>query len=323
MWKIKGVPIKSHVVLAPMAGITTLSYREFLKPFGVGLSVTEMINDNGIINNNKKTLDYLKTSILDRPVAIQLFGNNLKTMLKAIDIINNKLHIDYDFLDINLGCPAKKIINNHSGSFWLKDTNKMYRYIKAIVKFSLKPVTVKVRLGFKKNNIKKIVLMLEKAGVSAITIHARTCKQQYKGIANYNMIRNIGKIVKIPIIVSGDIFTLENAILALKKTNATAIMVARGALGNPFLITQIKNYFDKRIKLKKKLSLNDNIKYCLLLTNKMIKEKGEKKALLLLRKIIFKFFNNFKNAKNIKNKICQNVKTYEDLKKILYEYLQK
>ena len=319
MWKIKNVLINSHVVLAPMAGITSLGYREFLKPFGIGYSVTEMISDAGIVNHNLKTLNYLKTSNYDRPIAIQLFGNNLLTTLKAIDIINNELHINYDFLDINLGCSVKKIIKNNAGSIWLKNIKKMYNYIKNIVKYSQKPVTVKIRLGFKKNNIRKIVYFLEKAGVSAITIHARTGKQKYSDNVNYEAIKNIGNFVKIPIIISGNIFTLDDAIKALKITKATAIMVARGAIGNPFLITQIKEYFVKKIKLKNSLTLIDNINYCHILIKKMIAEKGEILAIMILKKIIPKFFNNFENAKNIRKKICQDVKTYKDLNFILNE----
>lgn len=316
MWKIGNILIKSHVVLAPMSGITSLEYREFLKKFGIGYSVTEMVNDVSIINHNKKALELMRTSNLDRPVAIQLFGNKIDSTLKAINIINNELHIEYDFLDINLACPVKKIIKNNSGASWLKNTEKLYDYISNIVRFSIKPVTVKIRLGFdEKINVFEVVNVLIKAGVSAIAIHARTAKQKYNGKANFELIKDLGKKMSIPLIISGDIFSLEDAINAFKITNATGIMVARGAIGNPYLVTQIKNFFEKKVKLKD-LNYKDNIKNCFDFID-FFKKKGLKN-IFPLRKIIPYFFSRFSGAKKIRSQIVK-IKNFEDLNKILLE----
>lgn len=318
MWQIANIPINSKVVLAPMAGITSLSYREFLKPFGVGYSVTEMISDAGLVHHNKKTIEYLKTSSLDRPVAIQLFGSHLATTKKAIDIINNELKIKYDFLDINLGCPVNKVMKAGAGSSHLKDVEKLYKYISGIVKASPKPVTAKIRLGIDDGhiNVYEVVNALIKAGVKAIGIHARTSKQLYSGKVRYELIRDIGHKVNVPIIISGDIFTLDDAIRAINITKASAVMVARGGVGNPYLITQIDQYFKKHIKLDN-INILDNIKYCRALSLSLIQEKGEKVAISILRSIAPKFFKDFKRAKAVRSLISQTINTYEDLDNIL------
>lgn len=305
MWKIGNVLIKSHVVSAPMAGITSLGYREFLKPFGIGYSVTEMVNDVGIINHNKKTLELLETSDLDRPVAVQLFGNKTSSILKAIDVINNELKINYDILDINLGCPVRKIVKNGSGSSWLNDTSKLYEYISSIVQHSPKPVTAKIRLGLDEDhiNIFEVIDTLIKAGISAIAVHARTAKQKYSGKANFKLLKDVGEKIKIPLIISGDIFSLDDAINALKITHATAVMVARGAVGNPYLITQINSFIEDKIKLRN-ITLHENIQNCYKLIECIYNKKGVN-CVFALKKIIPHFFNNFPNAKKIR---CEIVK---------------
>lgn len=319
MWKIGNVLIKTHVVLAPMSGITSLGYREFLKKFGIGYSVTEMVNDVSVINHNKKALEIIRTSELDRPVAIQLFGNKINSTLKAIDIINNELNIDYDFLDINLGCPVKKIVKNNSGAAWLNDTEKLYDYINSIVKHSIKPVTTKIRIGFdeKKINVFEVVDILIKAGVSAIAIHARTAKQKYSGKANFELLKSLGKKMSVPLIISGDIFSINDAINALKITNATAVMVARGAVGNPHLITQINYFFEKKIKLDD-LNYKDNIKNCFDFID-FIKNKNYLNNFFTLKKIVPYFFSKAPGAKKIRSELVR-IKNFEDLNKILLKF---
>jgi len=318
VWQIGNVKIKSKVVLAPMAGITSLSYREFLKSFGIGYSVTEMISDAGIVHHNKKTLEYLKTSKLDRPVAIQLFGSDTSTTLKAMDIIDNELHIDYDILDLNFGCPVNKVMKSGAGSAWLKDPNKLFDYVNEIVKHTKKPVTAKIRLGIdeKHINVDKIVNALIRTNISAIGVHARTSKQMYTGKPNYEIIKGLGKRINIPLIISGDIFTLDDAINAIKITDAVAVMVARGSLGNPTLISQIDTYF-KTKKIIDNATQLEQITYCRQLAKALIKEKGERVGVSILRTIAPQFFNGFKDVKKIRSEISQTIKTYNDLDLIL------
>ena len=318
MWQIGDIKFKSKVVLAPMAGYTSLGYREFYKPFGVGYSVTEMISDSGIVFHNQNTIDYLKTSKLDRPVAIQLFGSNIDTTLKAIDIINNELKIEYDFLDLNFGCPVSKVVNSHAGSYHLKDLDKLYDYVSKIVEHSKKPVTAKIRLGYDNNHINVIdtVDVLTKAGVKAIAIHARTKQEMYSGLPHYEYLKDLGLKMKIPLIISGNIFTLDDAIKAMDITKANAVMVARGGLGNPFLVKQIDTYFSKKIKLDSVDPLM-NIKYCLSLADKLIEEKGEDKAMMIYRSIAPHFIKNIPGAKKYRMALSQNLLTRKDLEYVL------
>lgn len=320
MWKIGNIEIKSHVVLGPMAGITSLSYRDFMKSFGVGLSVTEMVSDCGLIYNNKLTLDYIKTSKIDRPVAIQLFGSNSETLCKAMDVVlaNNS---DFDMFDINLGCPVPKVTKTGAGSALLKDPKKLEKLMSEVVKHSPKPVTAKIRLGWceEKLNFEENIKALQNAGVAAVAIHARTTTQGYSGFARYDALKDLGLRMNIPLIISGDIFSLDDAIKALEITKATAIMVARGGVGNPFLVTQINHFFETGEKIQN-ISLKDNIKNLLTLTDMMIEEKGEYKAMMVLRGIAPKFLNNYPNSKTLKAELSQNLITKKSLLAILAKH---
>ena len=322
MWNIKNIKIKSHVVLGPMAGITSLAYRDFMKPFGVGLSVTEMVSDCGLIYGNKTTLEYIKTSDVDRPVAIQLFGSSAETICKAIDIVlqHNK---NIDIIDINLGCPVPKVTKTGAGSALLKDPKKLEETMSEIVKHSPLPVTAKIRLGWdeKSINVFENVKALENAGVAAIAVHARTTKQGYAGKANYELIRDLGKNMKVPLIISGDIFSLDDAIKAIDITKATAVMVARGGVGNPNLVTQINEYFNNGKKLSD-VSLETNIKYLYKFTDMLIEEKSEDRAMMVLRGIAPKFFNSYPNMKSLKAELSQKLTTKQSLIDIVDKYLK-
>jgi len=323
MWKIGDIRVVSKVVLAPMAGITSLAYREFMKPFGVGLSYTEMISDCGLSYNNSKTYEYLTFSGIDHPVGLQLFGSKIDKTLKAIKILQDN-KIPYDVLDINLGCPVFKVVKTGAGSAWLKDPQGLFSYMKAICETSTKPVTAKIRLGWdeKSINVFEIVSLLEKAGVKAISIHARTTKQLYSGIPNYESIRDMRKHMSVPLIVSGDIYSLEDAINAIKITGADAVMIARGGIGNPMLIRQINEYFDNGIILPNP-SLDENLRYLENYAEMLVKEKGERTAMMILRGIAPKFLNHYSGLKQFKTKMSTDLKTLDDLKAIDKEILSK
>ena len=320
MWKIGNVEIKSRVVLAPMAGITSLAYRNFMKPFGVGLVVTEMVSDCGLIYGNDKTIEYLKTTKEERPVAIQLFGGDAENICKAIDIVLiENPHVD--IIDINLGCPVPKVTKTGAGSALLKDPKKLYEYMKKICDYSPLPVTAKIRLGWDEKSINFIenIEALEKAGVKAIGLHTRTAKQGYSGKANYEIIRGLQEKMSIPLIISGDIYTLEDTLQFLDISGATAVMVARGGVGHPRLIEQLNHYFETGEKLSD-ATIEENIEYLLRFTDMLIAEKGEYKAVMLLRGIATKFFDGYPNTKKIKNALAQTLTTRESLMRILSAY---
>ena len=320
MWKIGDIEIDNEVVLGPMAGITFLSYRDFMKPFGVGLSVSEMVSDAGLVYENDLTLDYIKTSSLDHPVAIQLFGSDSSLICKAIDIAI-KTNPNFEIFDINLGCPVHKVTKTGAGSAMLKDTKKLETFMKEIVEHSPKPVTAKIRLGWDESSINFLdnIKALERAGVKAIAIHARTTKQCYGGKARYELLKDLGEKMSVPLIISGDIYTLEDAIKAKEITKATAVMVARGGVGNPHLVKQISQYFIDGTVLPP-ISLDENIDNLLKFTDLIIKEKGEYRAMRILRGIAPRFFFSYPNTKRVKTLLATSLTTKQSLLDIINDF---
>ncbi|MFA6780849.1 MAG: tRNA-dihydrouridine synthase [Bacilli bacterium] len=317
MWKIADLEIKTRIVLGPMAGITSEAYRIFMKPFGVGLSFTEMVSDCGLFYGNENTFSYLPTNNTDRPVGIQLFGSKIENAQKAIEIIQ-KANVSFDFIDINFGCPVPKVTKTGAGSSWLKKPQMLEEYVKQIVVFSPKPVTAKIRLGWdeKSINFLSVVESLQNAGVVAITVHARTTKQMYTGKADWKILEGLKEIMKVPLIISGDIFTLDDAISALKITNADAVMVARGAIGKPRLIEQINTYLETGVRLSD-AKLSEQIEYLKKYADLLIAEKGENQAMMILRGIAPRFFNGYPGMKGLKNVLSTNLTMRADLDNIL------
>ena len=310
------IDIQTPVVLGPMAGVTTLAYREFMKPFGVGLSFSEMISDCGIYYGNAETYTYLATAKSDRPVGLQLFGSKAEISAKAISILENKA--DYDLLDINLGCPVYKVTKTGAGSAWLKHPQELYAYMRTIVATSHKPVSAKIRLGWddKSINFVEVADLLQEAGISLLTVHARTSKQMYMGEANYEPLTDFGEKIKIPLCVSGDIFTAEKAIEVMKKTKASLVMVARGGLGNPRLLSNINRLYLGEEKLPDP-TVNEQVEWAREFAQKLLDQKGEKVAMMQLRGLIPHFFSGFPGYKKIRAEIAMNIKTFDDLEKIL------
>ena len=319
MFTIGNVEIESKVILAPMAGVTSLAYRNFMKPFGVGLTVTEMVSDCGLIYENKKTLEYIKTTELERPIAIQLFGNDSETIIKAMKIVE-KENQNFDFFDINLGCPVPKVTKAGSGSALLKNPAKLGQMFKEICASTTKPVTAKIRLGWSDDSINFLenIKTLEEAGIAAIGIHARTTAQSYSGKPRYELLKNLRDKMSVPLFVSGDIYTLEDAIKALEITKADAVMVARGGVGNPQLVKQIDYYFKTGERLPNS-TLEENIQYLRDFADMLIEEKGEYKAMSVLRGIAPKFLDGFPGMKPFKNMLAQSLTTKASLERILSE----
>ena len=319
MFKIGNVEIKGKVVLAPMAGITSLAYRNFMKRFGVDLVVTEMVSDCGLIYENKKTLEYIKTTPEERPIAIQLFGNNSETIIQAMKICE-KENPNFDFFDINLGCPVPKVTKAGSGSALLKNPANLRQMFEKICKATTKPVTAKIRLGYNENSINFLenINALEEAGVAAIGIHARTTAQLYSGKPRYELLKNLREKMSVPLFVSGNIYSLDDAISALEITKADAVMVARGGVGNPQLVRQINHYFKTGERLPNS-TLEENITYLKEFADMLIEEKGEYRAMSILRGIAPKFLDGYPNMKQYKNMLAQSLTTRASLERILDE----
>ncbi len=319
--KIKNLELKGKVILAPMAGITSFSYRKFLNKFGCAITYSEMISDCGLIYNNKRTFEMIKTDGSDKPLAIQLFGGNKDTLLTALDILE-KSNTDYDVLDINLACPVPKVTKSNGGSSWLKDIPAMKDMMKSIVEKSSKPVSAKIRLGWDRNNVIEIAKALEEAGVSFLTIHCRTKKELYIGEAHYEALKDLKKYITIPYAVSGNIFTLNDAIKALEISKADAIAVARGGIGNPLLIKNINHYLNNELDLIEEPTIEGQIEYLKEFTTLLNEEFGEQKAVSILRGIAPKFFNMFSNTKKLKNEISTTITSVDSLFEIVNNYLK-
>ena len=313
--RIGDLEINGKVILGPMAGITTLAYREFMKPFGVALSYSEMISDCGIAYENKRTYEYLKTSELDSPVGLQLFGFDIKNTAKAIEIVQNEAI--YDVLDINLGCPVHKVTKTGAGSSWLRNIDGLRDYMREVCRISTKPVTAKIRLGWDENsiNVFEVSKTLEEVGVKAITVHCRTKEQGYSGKANYRAISGLKETLSIPLIVSGDIFTLDDAIKCVNETNADGVMVARGGVGNPYLVTQIDHYFKTGEKLPSP-TVRDQLAYARSYASMLIRMKGEEMAIRELKGILPHFFSGFPGYKKIRLSLTTNMSNEKEMEAI-------
>ena len=317
-WKIGNVEIKNQVVFAPMAGVSNISYRQIIKEMGAGLIYSEMISTMGIVYNGKKTIDLINFNENERPISIQIFGSDLKSFVEAAKYIEENFHPD--IIDINMGCPVPKVaIKSQAGSALLKDPNKIYEIVKAVVDSTNTPITVKIRSGWddKHINAVEVAQKIESAGASAIAIHARTRSQGYSGSANWNIIKEVKQSVKIPVIGNGDITTPELAKQMLNETGCDAIMIGRATLGNPWIIKEIVHYLDTNELLPKPTN-TEKIEMIKTHYNLLKKYSNTTHALLEIRTHALWYLKGIPGTKEIKAKICQ-AKTEEEFMNIIKE----
>lgn len=317
-WKIGNVEIKNQVVFAPMAGVSNISYRQIIKEMGVGLIYSEMISTMGIVYNGKKTIDLINFNENERPISIQIFGSDLKSFVEAAKYIEENFHPD--IIDINMGCPVPKVaIKSQAGSALLKDPDKIYEIVKAVVDNTNTPITVKIRSGWddKHINAVEVAQKIESAGASAIAIHARTRSQGYSGSANWNIIKEVKQSVKIPVIGNGDITSPELAKQMLNETGCDAIMVGRATLGNPWIIKEIVHYLDTNELLPKPTKI-ERIEMIKTHYNLLKKYSNTTHALLEIRTHALWYLKGIPGTKEIKTKICQ-AKTEEEFMNIIKE----
>ncbi|MBQ4357084.1 MAG: tRNA dihydrouridine synthase DusB, partial [Acholeplasmatales bacterium] len=244
-WKIRDIVIPNQLVLAPMAGNTNEAFRIICKEMGCGLVMAEMVSDKAIGFKNVKTIKMTKVNPIEHPISMQIFGADIESLVNAAKFID--LKSDADIIDINMGCPVNKVAKKSgAGASLLQEPNKVYEIVKSVVEAVSKPVTVKIRLGWDSDHINcvEIAKLCEKAGASAITLHARTRAQMYSGKADWEWIKKVKEAVSIPVVGNGDIVDIESARKMLEYTGCDAIAIARGALGNPFLFREIKAALD-------------------------------------------------------------------------------
>lgn len=316
--KIGNLEIENNIFLAPMAGITDLAYRRICKEYGAGLTYTEMLSSKAIFYNDEKTKLLMKTEGEERPIAFQIFGSDEEAMGYA----TNKISDMADIIDINMGCPAPKVVKNGDGSKLLLDINKAEKVIKAVIKNTDKPVTLKIRTGWDKENIVAIEFaqMAENAGISAITVHGRTRTEYYSGKANLDIIKKVKESVKIPVIGNGDIIDKESARNMFEKTGVDAIMIGRGSFGNPWIFNKIKYYLETGEKLpeisikEKQEVMEKHIRY-------ELETKKEIVAIRELRKPISWYTKNLKNSSEFRDKI-NHIEEKQELLDTVQEYFE-
>lgn len=318
MWYLGNLKVEGKVILAPMAGITSEGYRKYMNSFGCNLCYTEMVSDMGIIYENKETEDYVKFDKDICPTGVQLFGNNPANLAKAA-LKCLSMNPNIDFFDVNMGCPVPKVTKAGSGSAIMRDPKLAGDIIRAIKEVVNLPVTAKIRLGYEEVNFLEVIKELENAGVDAIAIHARTRKELYYGTPHYELIENLQSKMKVPLIVSGNIFTVDDALNALKITGATAVMIARGGIGNPMLIKDLNDALDGK-EPEYIYTFENQKKMCIELADSLIKEKGETLAMRIYRSIAPKFFSGFPNSKSLRVKLASQMTTYQSMLNILNDF---
>lgn len=319
MWKIKNVEINGKIVVAPMAGISNMTFRRICKSMGASLVVAEMVSDKAITYGNEKTFELLRMNDDERPISQQIFGSDVKSFVEAAKIVEEKMKPD--IIDINMGCPVPKVaVKNQAGSALLKNPEKVGEIIKAVVGAVNVPVTVKIRSGWDQSSINavEIAKIAEANGASAITVHARTRAQGYAGKADWNIIKEVVNAVNIPVIGNGDVVSCYDAKKMLDETGCSAVMIGRGLLGNPWLIKECVEYLESG-KLPEVIDYNEKIDMMEYHLNKLCEDKTEKQAVLEIRNHLLNYLKGLPENKEVKNQVCR-CKSRLEIVKVLENY---
>lgn len=299
--KIGNVNLDNRVFLSPMAGVTDLPFRLICKQKGCGMLYTEMINAKALCYNDENTKKMTRIEDEEHPIAIQIFGSEPEYMGRAAEILNSHPN---EILDINMGCPAPKVIKNGDGSALMRNPKLAREVMEAVVKNSTKPVTLKIRKGWDDESVNavEIAKIAEDAGISALAIHGRTREQYYSGSADWDIIKEIKENISIPVIGNGDVFEIEDAINMLEKTKCNAIMIGRGAQGNPWIFNRINHYMNTGEILPKpgyEEKINTAIEHMKL----AVEEHGEYVAVREMRKHIGWYIKGLKGSARYRDEI--------------------
>lgn len=317
--KIGNVQLNNKVFLSPMAGVTDLPFRLICKEKGCGMLYTEMINAKALCYDDENTKKMLKIEEEEHPIAVQIFGSEPEFMGKAAAIMNEYPN---EILDINMGCPAPKVIKNGDGSALMRNPKLASEVLSSVVKNSKKPVTLKIRKGWDDDSVNavEIAKIAEQCGISALAIHGRTREQFYSGKADWDIIEQIKQTINIPVIGNGDVFEVEDAVNMLEKTKCDAIMIGRGAQGNPWIFKRINHYMETG-EILPEPTLEERITTAIKHMNLAVAEHGEYVAVREMRKHIGWYLKGLKNSAKYRDQI-NKITDYKEVIAMLEEYME-
>lgn len=317
--KIGNVELKNKVFLSPMAGVTDLPFRLICKEQNCGLLYTEMINAKALCYDDENTKKMLNIEEEEHPVAVQIFGSDPEFMGKAAEIMNQYPN---EILDINMGCPAPKVVKNGDGSALMRNPKLAEKVLTAVVKNSKKPVTLKIRKGWDDSSVNavEIAKIAEACGISALAIHGRTREQYYSGKADWDIIGDIKNNINIPVIGNGDVFEIQDAINMLDKTNCDAIMIGRGAQGNPWIFKRINHYMETG-EILPEPTIDEKMNVALKHLKLAVEEHGEYVAVREMRKHLGWYLKGLKNSARVRDEI-NKIENYEEVVSRLKEYME-
>ena len=315
--KIGNVEVKGNLILAPMAGLTDLPFREICRTHGADLVYSEMVSAKGIVYGSENTFELTKTSDIERPVTLQIFGSEPQVMAEAAKQIED---LPFDILDINMGCPAPKIIKNGDGSALLDEPKKIGEIVKAVSSAISKPLTIKIRKGINgKDSYLEAAKYVEDNGGAAIALHGRTREQYYEGNVDLEAIAKVKEALTIPVFSSGDVVDIASYKKTMEITKADGIMIGRGALGNPWIFNMIRHYEATGEELPEP-SMEEKFKICLYHAKQLIAQKGEYTAIREMRKHTGWYIKGIHGAA-AKRKEINQIESYEDLELVLNSLL--
>jgi len=317
--KIGNIKLDNNVFLAPMAGVTDLAFRIICKEMGAGLVFSEMVSSKGMYYKDTTTEELLRVDSKERPIAMQIFGSDPIIMGNIVQSHLNHRE-DIDIIDINMGCPAPKIVKNGDGSALMKEPKLVREILKSVVKASEKPVTLKIRMGWDHDNINgiEIAKIAEGEGIAALTIHARTRDMFYSGDADWEFIKIVKENIDIPVIGNGDIFEPQDGVRMFEYTNCDAIAIGRGSQGNPWIFKRIVNIMEGKEDVIP--SYVERINLCIKHINLVCSINGEKVGVREMRKHAAWYLKGMKNSNEVKN-IINNIDNKKDLEQVLLEYI--
>lgn len=315
--KIGNLELENNVFLAPMAGVTDMPFRILCKEMGCGLVYSEMVSAKGMFYQSKNTGKMLEVDQRERPVALQIFGSNPEIMAEMAKTLEDA---PIDIIDVNMGCPAPKIVRNGEGSALMKTPELVGEIVNALVSVQKKPVTIKFRKGFDDNcvNAVEIAKMAEKNGAAAVAVHGRTREQYYRGTADWNIIKEVKAAVDIPVIGNGDIFTPQDAKAIINHTNCDAIMVGRGSQGNPWIFKRIIHYLETG-ELMPEPTSEERANMALRHAKMLIDYKGEYTGVREMRRHLSDYTKGMKGAAEMRGKI-NTATSFQEIEALIKQY---